>query len=304
MRKVILAAAVAATFCLTQTSHAQQAGGGSTPSVQSPGAGGAGLQGGPPASGSFSMQPQSQGTSAGGEVTGAGQTFYGPADPGTAGTGTMMGTGGAGNAGSAAGTAGTGAGTVGTSPGTVGTSPGTAGTSATGAGNVSGAASPAAGTAGTSGDIATSSPRANERTSVGSASGDVQVEVARLRAEVDRLRAELDEVKGVRRPSNAEDANMGTGGSGSVQEQKPRPIASSVVQGRVSKVSKHSIEVIDSESGEPYVLRLNEDSRARSGQRRIPVTRIQQGSEVRASFDLMAGDTYATRIDVVGKRRR
>ncbi|KFE68085.1 putative lipoprotein [Hyalangium minutum] len=139
---------------------------------------------------------------------------------------------------------------------------------------------------------------------MGSASNDVRVEVAQLRAEVDRLRAELDEVKGVRRSTHAQSAETGTGGSGSQQEQQPQPIASSMVEGRVSKVSKRSIEVIDSETGEPYVLRLNEDSRARSGQRRIPVTRIRQGSEVRASFDLVAGDTYATQIDVLGKRRR
>lgn len=274
MRKVILAAALAAAFCLSQTSHAQQSGGGAgtgapvgsaagtAATPQGQGASGGAALGGPPAAGSFSVQPQSQvaGGQAPGAATGAGQTFYGPADPGTAGTGTGTGT----------------------------------GTGATGEGNVAG------------GDIATRSPRANERTSVGSASNDPQVELARLRAEVDQLRAELDEVKGIRRSNNTPSVDTGTGGSGSQQEQEqqPRPIASSMVEGRVSKVSKRSIEVIDSETGEPYVLRLNEDSRARSGQRRIPVTRIRQGSEVRASFDLVAGDTYATQINVVSKRRR
>jgi hypothetical protein len=138
---------------------------------------------------------------------------------------------------------------------------------------------------------------------VGTASNDVQVEVSRLRAEVDRLRSELDEVKGVRRGNSAR--QEGTGGSGMQQQQsEPQPIASSELRGRVSKVSKSSIEVIDRETGEPYVLRLNEDSRARSGQRRIPVTRIREGSEVRASFDLIAGDTYAKQIQVLRKGRR
>jgi hypothetical protein len=139
---------------------------------------------------------------------------------------------------------------------------------------------------------------------VGAASGDVHVEISRLRAEVDRLRSELDEVKGVRRGSSAR--QEGTGGSGSEmqRESKPQPIASSELRGRVSKVSKKSIEVIDQETGEPYVLRLNEDSRARSGQRRIPVTRIREGSQVRASFDLIAGDTYAKQIQVLRKGRR
>jgi hypothetical protein len=206
MRKVILAAALAATFCLPQTSHAQQGGGGA-----------------------------GAGAPAGGAVGGAG-----------------------------------------------------------------GAAGTRAGGAEAGGDIATSSPRADEPTSVGAASEDAQVELARLRAEVDRLRAELDEAKGVRRGGREE----GTGGSGTEQESEPQPIASAVLEGRVSKVSKKSIEVIDHETGEPYVLRLNEDSRARSGQRRIPVTRIRQGSEVRASFDLISGDTFATQIDVLGKGRR
>lgn len=160
------------------------------------------------------------------------------------------------------------------------------------------------------------SPQASERTAVGTSSKDSQVELSRLRAEVERLRAELDEAKGLRRGSASTNTSAsadvslgtslseGTGGSGLQQEHAPQPIASSTVAGRVSKVSKKSIEVIDSETGEPYVLQLNEDSRARSGQRRIPVTRIRQGSEVRASFELMAGDTYATQIVVVGKRRR
>jgi hypothetical protein len=159
---------------------------------------------------------------------------------------------------------------------------------------------------GTGGDVATQSPRANEPTTVGAASDDVQVELARLRAEVDRLQSELNETKGVRQSNR--NANTGTGGSGMQQQEQqqqaePQPIASAIMEGRVRKVSKSAIEVIDRETGEPYVLRLNEDSRARSGQRRIPVTRIREGSQVRASFDLIRGDTYATQIDVVKKGR-
>jgi hypothetical protein len=202
------------------------------------------------------------GEQAPGAATGAGQTFYGPSEQGAAGTGEA-----AGSVSGAGGAGGTGIGTGGTGAG---------------------------------GDIATSSPRAEEPTTVGAASDDAQVELARLRAEVDRLRAELDEAKGARRGGREE----GTGGSGEQQESEPQPIASAVLEGRVSKVSKRSIEVIDHETGEPYVLRLNEDSRARRGQRRIPMTRIREGSEVSASFDLISGDTYATQIDVLGKGRR
>jgi hypothetical protein len=137
---------------------------------------------------------------------------------------------------------------------------------------------------------------------VGPASEDAQVELARLRAEVDRLRAELDEAKGVRRSGREEET--GTGGSGEQREQEARPIASAIFEGRVRNVSRRSIEVIDRETGEPYVLRVTKDTRARSGNRRIPVTRIREGSEVRASFDLISGDTYATQIDVLGVGRR
>jgi len=257
MRKVILAAALAATFCLSQTSHAQQGGGGAGSGAPAGGAGGQGASGG-------GQTFQGTGDQAPGAATGLGQTFYGPREQGAA-----DGTGGTGSVG------GTGAGAA--------TDTGAGGTGAVGADG-------------------TRSPRAGEPTTAGAASDDAQVELSRLRAEVDRLRAELDEAKGVRR--SGREADTGTGGSGAQQESEPQPIASAVLEGRVSKVSKRSIEVIDRETGEPYVLRLNEDSRVRRGQRRIPATRIREGSEVRASFDLISGDTYATQIDVLGKGRR
>lgn len=80
-------------------------------------------------------------------------------------------------------------------------------------------------------------------------------------------------------------------------------MASAIFEGRVRSVSKKAIEVIDYETGEPYVLRVTEDTRARRGERRIPVTGIREGSEVRASFDLISGDTYATQIDVLRRGR-
>jgi hypothetical protein len=134
------------------------------------------------------------------------------------------------------------------------------------------------------------------------ASEDAQVELAKLRAEVDRLRAELDNARGVR--SATDKANMGTGGSGRAPDSEQRPVASAIFQGRVSQVSNKSIQVIDRETGEPYVLRVTEGTQARRGQQRIPVTGIREGSEVRASFDLISGDTYATRIDVLREGSR
>jgi hypothetical protein len=151
-------------------------------------------------------------------------------------------------------------------------------------------------------DIATSSPRAGEQTAVGPSSEDAQVELARLRAEVDRLREELKDAKGARRSVKKEES--GTGGSGTQRAQEAQPIASAIFEGRVKSVSRRSIEVIDRETGEPYILRVTKGTRARSGNQRIPVTGIREGSEVRASFDLISGDTYATQIDVLGQRRR
>jgi hypothetical protein len=137
---------------------------------------------------------------------------------------------------------------------------------------------------------------------VGPASEDPEVELARLRAEVDRLRAELAEAKGVRSEGRKEET--GTGGSGAQPEQETLPVASAILEGRVKNVSRRFIEVIDRETGLPYVLRVTEDTRARRGNLRIPVTRIREGSEVRAAFDLISGDTYAKQIEVLRKTRR
>jgi hypothetical protein len=128
------------------------------------------------------------------------------------------------------------------------------------------------------------------------------VEVSRLAAEVDQLRTEVDNLKAGRGQRVQQGVGTGGSGSGGIVASEPQPIASATLRGRVSKVSKRSIEVIDRETGEPYVLRLTQHSQARRGSRRVPIARIRKGSEVRASFDLSAGDTYATRIDVLPQR--
>lgn len=305
MRKVILAAALAATFTLPLRSQAQAGGGasatqdgaGMAPNTQAPAPNAGGAQGGPQATGSFSVPGQPQGmqgggAQAGGQGLGVGgsgsagqkpvgsalgpsQTLYGPSDQSSS----------TGGAGAATGTGDTG--TESTVPGNVsGTSNvGSAGTAASGAG---GNAAP---------DTVNARP-----TAVRPGSENDQVELAKLRAEVDRLRAELDHAKSRRGKSTQQDT--GTGGSGNAAVSPPQPVASAVFEGRVHKVSKSSIEVIDHETGEPYVLHVTRSTRARRGAHRIPVTRIREGSEVRASFELISGDTYATRIDVLRKGRR
>jgi hypothetical protein len=128
-----------------------------------------------------------------------------------------------------------------------------------------------------------------------------QAEIARLQAEVQRLRGELDNARQVR--GNADQANTGTGGSGAA-DMEQMPVASATFEGRVSNVSKKAVEVIDRETGETYVLRVTRDTEAKRGKRRIPVTRISEGSQVRASFELVAGDTVATEIQVLRRGKR
>jgi hypothetical protein len=135
---------------------------------------------------------------------------------------------------------------------------------------------------------------------VGAASGDPQVELARLRSEVDQLRAELDGLKAERGQGG-----KGTGGSGASAGSRAQLLAASATfEGRVRNVSEKSIEVIDRETGEPYLLQVDKGTRVRSGERRIPVASIREGCEVRASFNFVYGDTYATNIEVLPKGRR
>jgi hypothetical protein len=128
-----------------------------------------------------------------------------------------------------------------------------------------------------------------------------RAEIARLQAEVNRLRGELDNAREVRQ--GGDQGGTGTGGSGAA-DMEQMAVASAIFEGRVSNVSKKAVEVIDRETGETYVLRVTEDTQAKRGNRRIPVTRISEGSQVRASFDLIAGDTIATEIEVLRRGRR
>jgi hypothetical protein len=158
-----------------------------------------------------------------------------------------------------------------------------------------GQTSPGLGVTGPQGVVNASPP-----TPVGAASADPQVELARLRSEVDRLRTELDALKAERSQSG-----KGTGGSGASADSRPQLLAASATfEGRVRNVSEKSIVVIDRETGEPYVLLVNKGTRARSGEQRIPVASIREGCEVRASFNFVYGDTYATNIEVLPKARR
>jgi hypothetical protein len=126
-----------------------------------------------------------------------------------------------------------------------------------------------------------------------------RTEISQLRAEVARLQAELENARLAQGMGGA-----GTGGSGAEGTSERVPVASAELNGRVSDVSRKRVHVIDSETGNTYVLRVDEDTRARRGDKRIRVQSLREGSQVRASFDLVAGETYATEITELPAKQR
>jgi hypothetical protein len=278
MRKIILSAALVFTLGIPLAASSQQAGGGAgtgaagTPVGGTVGAGTGNALGGTgstvggtqtPSTGSFTM-PSTQPLTSSGLSTGTGSVN---------GLG-QTGTGGAGQVGA----------------GTTVTQPGTAPGMSTGIPPLGG--TPAPNVTGTNTGVGAPGGASNQGTPGGSAAltpQQAQEEIARLQAEVRRLQAEAERNR-----------DEGTGGSGSAGEDTG--VASAVFEGRVKGVSQQAIEVIDFESGEPYVLRVNDGTRAARGAQRIPLARIQEGSRVRASFDLVSGETVATHIQVLKRR--
>ncbi|XXF78597.1 hypothetical protein P2318_02230 [Myxococcaceae bacterium GXIMD 01537] len=122
---------------------------------------------------------------------------------------------------------------------------------------------------------------------------EVQQEVAQLRAEVARLQKELADMR----------RTEGTGGSGGAADTEDVAVASVEFVGRVQDVSRRRVNVVDRESGDTYVLLVDEDTRALRGGRRIPVRSLREGSTVRASYDLVSGEAVATRIQEMPRTR-
>lgn len=253
---------LSAALLLTLTSHGQQAGGGA----------GTGAAGSPvggtqtPSTGSFTVPSQPLNSPG----LGTGTTGTTITQPGTA------------------------PGTPASIPPLGGTPavPGTVGTGSTPAGSTPVGNPPAPSTTGTGTGVGAPGGASTQGTPGGSAAltpQQAQEEIARLQSEVRRLQAEADRNR-----------DEGTGGSGSVGEDAA--VASAVFEGRVKDVSQQAIEVIDFETGEPYLLRVNDGTLATRGSQRIPLARIQEGSRVRASFDLVSGETVATKIQVLKRR--
>ncbi|MBN8229508.1 hypothetical protein JYK02_18525 [Corallococcus macrosporus] len=74
-------------------------------------------------------------------------------------------------------------------------------------------------------------------------------------------------------------------------------IASSTVNGRVTRVGKDTLHVRDGE-GTVYELQLDQRSRGLRQGQRVPLKELQEGTPVRAQFVLMGGRTVARDVQV------
>ncbi len=90
-------------------------------------------------------------------------------------------------------------------------------------------------------------------------------------------------------------ATGGSGTAGSSLEEVV--IASSSVNGRVTRVGKNAITVQDREGG-VYELQLDRRSRGLRQGRKVSLQRIEEGTPVRAQFVLMGGRTVARDVQI------
>jgi hypothetical protein len=74
-------------------------------------------------------------------------------------------------------------------------------------------------------------------------------------------------------------------------------IATGTVDGRVTSVGPKTLHVRDSE-GNVYQLRLDKRSRGvRQGQN-VPLRQLEEGTQVRASFDLIGDGSFARDVEI------
>ena len=74
-------------------------------------------------------------------------------------------------------------------------------------------------------------------------------------------------------------------------------IATGTVDGRVTRVDKSTLHLRDSE-GNVYQLRIDNKSRGMRQGQSVPLRQIEEGTSVRASFDLVGGSSIARDIEV------
>lgn len=74
-------------------------------------------------------------------------------------------------------------------------------------------------------------------------------------------------------------------------------IATGTVDGRITRVDRGALHVRDGE-GNVYQLRIDKRSRGLRQGQRVPVQQLEEGTPVRASFDLVGGGSFARDIEV------
>ena len=74
-------------------------------------------------------------------------------------------------------------------------------------------------------------------------------------------------------------------------------IASGTVDGRVTRVDGGTLRLKDSE-GNVYQLRIDKKSRGLRQGHHVPLRQLEEGTPVRASFDLVGGHSIARDIEV------
>ncbi len=74
-------------------------------------------------------------------------------------------------------------------------------------------------------------------------------------------------------------------------------IATGTVDGRVTRVDRGTLQLRDSE-GNVYQLRIDKKSRGLRQGQSVPLRQLEEGTPVRASFDLVGGQSIARDIEV------
>ena len=74
-------------------------------------------------------------------------------------------------------------------------------------------------------------------------------------------------------------------------------IATGTVDGRVTRVERGAVHVRDSE-GNVYQLRIDKKSRGLRAGQSVPLRQLEEGTPVRASFDLVGSTSIARDIEV------
>lgn len=74
-------------------------------------------------------------------------------------------------------------------------------------------------------------------------------------------------------------------------------IATGTVDGRVTRVDRGTLQLKDSE-GNVYQLRIDKKSRGLRQGQSVPLRQLEEGTPVRASFDLVGGHSIARDIEV------